>query len=192
MVRSISRTIVLTLLATLIGLPMLAHGATAQDAATPEAVTTPCPALTSEDADAFVASWTAAWNLHDPAAVAALFAPEAQFHWGIGVDAQGPDEIEASTAAFFAAFPGIHLTVDRVWSTEDTVIIRYISLGIQETDYMGIPASQTTVTWTGIAIEQLACGQIVEHWSEADHFGRIQQQGALPPATPEAEATPAT
>ena len=51
-------------------------------------------------------------------------------------------------------------------------------------DYSGVPASQETVTWTGISIFHLECGKAVEGWTEADHFGRIVQQGAIPVATP--------
>ena len=71
------------------------------------------------------------------------------------------------------------------------MIIRWIAIGIQETEFMGIPASKDTVTWTGINIQQIECGVTIESWSEVDHFGRIQQQGAIPVASPEAEATPA-
>ena len=88
--------------------------------------------------------------------------------------------------AFFAAFPGVHGTVDRVWLAGDTIIVRYIAIGIQEGDFMGVPASQTTVTWTGINIYQLECVKIVEQWGEADHFGRIEQQGVIPVASPTA------
>ncbi len=185
MSRFMSRLLGFAILLAMVASPMLARGVVAQEAATP------CPVPTEEEATAFVTNWAAAWNAHDAGAVAALYAPDALFHWGIGVDAEGTDEIQTSVADFFTAFPGIHVTVDRVWQAGDTVIIRYIAIGIQETDYMGVPASQETVTWTGINVAQLACGQAVEQWGEADHFGRIQQQGALPLGSPVAEATPA-
>ena len=182
MPRFMSRLVGLALVLAIVAMPMLARGTTvaAQDAATP------CPALTDEDATAWAASWIAAWNSHDPAAVEALYASDAIHHWGIGVDAEGADELGASFANFLTAFPGIHLTADRVWLAGDTVIIRWIAIGIQETEFMGIPASNDTVTWTGINIQQIECGVTVESWSEVDHFGRIQQQGVLPVASPAA------
>ena len=185
MSRFMSRVIGLALLLAVVASPMLMRGTVAQDAATP------CPALTEEDAAAWAAAWITAWNSHDPANVAALYAPDAIHHWGIGVDAEGADELTTSFANFLTAFPGIHLTADRVWLAGDTVIIRWIAIGIQETEFMGIPASKDTVTWTGINIQQIECGVTVESWSEVDHFGRIQQQGDLPVSSPEADATPA-
>jgi steroid delta-isomerase-like uncharacterized protein len=183
--RFISRLIGLVMVLAVIATPMLARGTVAQDAATP------CPALTDEDAAAWATAWTTAWNSHDPANVVALYAPDAIHHWGVGVDSEGVDELTGNLSDFFTAFPGIHLTADRVWLAGDTVIIRWIAIGIQETDFMGIPASKDTATWTGINIQQIECGLTTESWSEADHFGRIEQQGVIPVGSPEAEATPA-
>ena len=182
MPRFMSRLFGLALLLAVVASPMMSRATIAQDA-------TPCPALTQEDATAWVATQFAAWNAHDTDQLVASFAPEAIHHWGIGIDAQGADEIRASLDAFFAAFPGLHLTTEQVWLAGDTIIVRYIAIGVQETAYMGIPASQTTVTWTGINIYQVDCGMIVEQWGEADHFGRIQQQGVIPVGVA-ADATP--
>ncbi len=87
--------------------------------------------------------------------------------------------------AFMNAFSGLHTTVDQFWIAGDTAIVRWINIGIQEVDYMGVPPSDQTVTWTGISIFRLECGKAVEAWTEADHFGRLQQQGIVPVASPE-------
>jgi steroid delta-isomerase-like uncharacterized protein len=183
--RSMSRLFGLALLLAVITSPMLARETVAQDPATP------CPPLTEEQAATFATTYFNAWNAHDSAAIVALHTPDTLRHWGIGVDTEGTDALTAALDAFFAAFPGVHGTVDRVWVAGDTVIVRYIAIGIQETDYMGVPASKDTVTWTGINVMQFECGLVAETWAEADHFGRIQQQGVIPVASPEAEATPA-
>lgn len=188
MPRFLSRLFALALLLGLLVIPWAAPGSAAattfaQDAATP------CPTMTEEDAAAWAVAWATAWNSHDPANVVALYSPSAVHHWGIGADTEGAEALTTALTNFFTAFPGIHLTVDRVWLSGDTVIIRWIAIGVQETDYMGVPASQTTVTWTGINVMQTACGLITEAWSEADHFGRIEQQGVISVAP---EATPAT
>ena len=184
MPRFMSRLFGLVLLFAVVASPMLARETTAQDA-------TPCPPLTEEEAAAWVAAEFAAWNAHDSEQMAALYAPDAILHWGIGIDAEGTDEIAASFDAFLTAFPGVRGTVEQVLVAGDTIIVRYIAIGVQEADFMGIPPSRETVTWTGINIYRLDCGLIAERWGEADHFGRIQQQGVLPVTAPDAEATPA-
>ncbi len=183
MPRFMSRLFGLALLFAVVASPMLAQPAIAQDA-------TPCPPLTEEEAAAWVTAYFNAWNSNDPEQVIAHYAPDAIHHWGLGTDSEGSDEMAASLEAFFAAFPGVRATIDRVWVSGDTVIARWISIGIQEGDFLGVPGSQDTVTWTGINIWQLDCGLITESWSEADNFGRLQQMGLVPIA-PAAEATPA-
>lgn len=182
MPRFMSRLVGLVMLLAVLASPMLARGTVvvAQDAATP------CPAPTEEEATAFATAYFNAWNAQNTDALIALHTPDTVRHWGIGVDTEGTDELAGALDAFFAAFPGIHATVDRVWVAGDTVIVRYIAIGVQEADYMGIPASQKTVTWTGINVMQLECGLVVETWAEADHFGRIEQQGVIPVASPAA------
>lgn len=182
--RTLSRSIA-ALVATLAFAALLAGSpvVVAQDA-------TPCPPLTEEDALAWASTYIGAVNANDAAQVAALYGEDAIHHWGIGVDSEGSGEIATSFDAFFGAFPGIHLTLDRAWVAGDTVVIRWIAIGMQEGDFMGVPGALVTTTWTGINIFQLDCGLVVESWSETDHFSRLEQMGLIPIA-PAAEATPA-
>jgi steroid delta-isomerase-like uncharacterized protein len=179
MTRRAGTAAIFALLMVVLAIPAGWHVALAQEA-------TPCPPLTAEEANAWVQGYYAAWNAHDAAATAAFMAPDYVHHWGIGADVEGNVAYQTSLEAFLAAFPHFHATVDRVWVAGDSVVIRWIDVGIQEQDFMGVPASQETVTWTGISIFQLACGKAVEGWTEADHFGRIEQQGVIPVATPAA------
>lgn len=183
MPRFMSRLIAFALLLAVVASPMLTRGTIAQDA-------TPCPPMTAEDATAWVTTYFSDWNSRDSAQVAALYAPDAIHHWGIGIDSEGTDEFAAALDTFFAAFPSFRSTVDQVWLAGDTVIVRWIAIGIQEGDFMGVPGSLDTVTWTGINIMRLDCGLVAESWSEADHFGRLEQMGLIPIGA-DAEATPA-
>jgi hypothetical protein len=178
-----SRMLGFALLLAVIATPFLGREVVAQDA-------TPCPPLTEEEAVAFATTYFNGWNAHDSAAIAALHTPGIVHHWGIGFDTEGIDELIGGIDGLLAAFPSAHWTVDQVWLAGDTVIVRYIVIGVQETEYMGVPASQDTVTWTGIQVMRLECGMVAEAWGEADHFGRLEQMGLIPIA-PEAEATPA-
>ena len=183
MPRFMSRVFGLALLLAVVVSPMVAHGTIAQEA-------TPCPPLTEEEAVAWATAYYTARNANDTAQLTAFYAPDAIHHWGIGVDSEGTDEFAAALDGFFTAFPGSRVTVDQVWLAGDTIIVRWIAIGIQEGEFMGVPGSLDTVTWTGINVMRLECGLIVESWSEADHFGRLEQMGLIPIA-PEAEATPA-
>jgi predicted ester cyclase len=46
---------------------------------------------------------------------------------------------------------------------------------------MGVAPTGNQVTITGITIEQIAEGKIVEEWNNWDVLGMLQQIGAVPP-----------
>jgi predicted ester cyclase len=45
---------------------------------------------------------------------------------------------------------------------------------------MGIPATGKQVTVTGLYVQRIAGGQIVEVWGQFDQMGMMQQIGAIP------------
>ena len=45
---------------------------------------------------------------------------------------------------------------------------------------MGIPPTNKQVTVTGIAIDRIAGGVVVESWGEFDQMGMMQQLGVVP------------
>ncbi len=47
-------------------------------------------------------------------------------------------------------------------------------------DYIGVAPTSNQVTLTGITIEQIADGKIVEEWNNWDVLGMLQQIGAVP------------
>ncbi len=178
MQRALPRLVLLGLLLGLFVLPASAPRARAQEA-------TPCASLSADDATAWVAGFYAARNAQDQELIASFLSDDFVYHWGIGADAQGVDDFTTSMTAYMTAFPDLQTTVDQVWIADDAVIVRWINTGTQVADYMGIPPSDQTATWTGISIFRLECGKAMEGWTEADHLGRLEQQGVIPVASPE-------
>lgn len=81
-----------------------------------------------------------------------------------------------------AAFPDGRSTIDDLVAEDDKVTWRWTFRGTHKGPFMGIPATGKTVTITGITIDRLAGGQIVERWSHMDSLGMMQQLGAIPPS----------
>lgn len=52
--------------------------------------------------------------------------------------------------------------------------------GTHHGDLMGVPLTHKQVTITGITLERLADGKIVEEWNIWDQLGLLQQLGAVP------------
>ena len=57
---------------------------------------------------------------------------------------------------------------------------RFTAHGIHKGDFMGLPATEKTITMTGIEIFRIKDGKIVELWGEANLLGLMQQLRNFP------------
>jgi steroid delta-isomerase-like uncharacterized protein len=92
----------------------------------------------------------------------------------------GPEGIRLLVSGFRAAFPDLAYTIDDQIAEGDKVASRWTFRGTHQGEFMGIPATGKAVAVTGITIDRIAGGQIVEHWRETDILGLLQQLGAPP------------
>ena len=76
--------------------------------------------------------------------------------------------------------PDMNVTVDDMIGDGDKVVTRWTGSGTHQGDFMGVPASGNKVTVTGIGIDRIEGGQVVEHWEQFDAMGMMQQMGAIP------------
>ena len=82
---------------------------------------------------------------------------------------------------YLKAFPGMKMTVDDIITEGDKVVARWTAVGKHKGELMGIPATDKDVTVTGISIDRIAGGKIVESWGEFDLAGMLTQLGVMPP-----------
>jgi len=161
----------------------------AQDA-TPAAecaVTTP-----EENAELARAYWAeAVWGPQGK--ISEVVAPNEIHHWGIAGTTNGFDEFAERWALFNTAFPDLKFNVDLVTATEDMAATVWTASGTQEGEWQGIAPTGKTVSWTGINVFSIACGQITESWGEADHVSLRAALGATDvPMLPMADAMTAS
>ncbi len=81
---------------------------------------------------------------------------------------------------FFAAFPDARHELEDMIAEADQVVTRFTFRGTQHGDLMGIPPTGKQVTVSGIALDRIASGKIVERRIESDQLGLLQQLGAIP------------
>ena len=163
--------------------------ARAQDA-TPGA----CPSTTPEENTALVERfWKEVWVPGNDAAIAELVADDELHHWGIGDDTASRKAFADRIQVLLSAFPDITIQVDQAIAEDDLVATRWTATATHQGEWLGIAPTGKSVTYTGINIFRIACGQIAESWGEADHLGLLRQLGGLPGMNlPEdREATPA-
>jgi steroid delta-isomerase-like uncharacterized protein len=139
--------------------------------------------MSTEENKAIVRRMYEEWNKGQEAAVAALeehYAPDYVYHGSGGFGDMDLAAMKQVTPAFWTAFPDQHMAVEDLIAEGDKVVWRYTWRATHQGEFMGIPATGKVVTVTGIAICRFVGGKEVEHWSNADVLGLMQQLGALP------------
>ena len=98
----------------------------------------------------------------------------------------GPEGAKQFVMMYRNAFPDTHFTIDEQISEGDKVVTRWTGSGTHKGELVGIPATGKSSTVTGISIDRIVNGKIVESWGIFDQFGMMQQLGVIP--TPELAA----
>jgi steroid delta-isomerase-like uncharacterized protein len=100
------------------------------------------------------------------------------------VDHQAPpgvpptnEGIKTFIRMFRAAFPDLHYTLEDSIAEGDRVVQRTTAHGTMKGDFMGMPASGKSATWSEIHITRYENGKAVEHWAVVDQLGMLAQLG---------------
>jgi len=104
------------------------------------------------------------WTYHDP-----------QGNWPRG--SQGMRQL---VNFYRSAFPDLHFTIEDEVAEGDKVVQRWTARGTHKGELMGIPPTDRQVTVTGITINRIANGKIVDDWANFDALGMMQQLGVIP------------
>ncbi len=75
------------------------------------------------------------------------------------------------------AFSEAQVTTEDQIAAGDKVVTRWTSRGMHTGEFLGLPPTGKEVTLTGILIQRIAGGRIVEAWGEADLWGVMRQLG---------------
>jgi steroid delta-isomerase-like uncharacterized protein len=125
--------------------------------------------------------WEQVWNTGNLAALDEMVAPEATLYVPGNPQPMDRESWKGFYAPFYAAFPGLRLTIDDLIAEEDKVVVRFTFQGTHQGELMGIPPTGKDVRAGGITIVRIAGGKMVEHWEEFDMLGILQQLGVVPP-----------
>ncbi len=91
----------------------------------------------------------------------------------------GPEGISQLVTLYRTAFPDLTATVEDMVAEGDEVAYRLTFRGTHRGEMMGIKPTGKQVTYTGIGIDKVVDGTIVEMWLNFDALGLLQQLGAV-------------
>jgi steroid delta-isomerase-like uncharacterized protein len=95
-------------------------------------------------------------------------------------ETRGPQEAAQFFASLRAAFPDLHFTVEDQVGEGDKVVTRWRARGTFTGEFQAIPPNGKQGDITGITINRLANGKVVEGWTNLDELGLMRQLGVIP------------
>jgi steroid delta-isomerase-like uncharacterized protein len=94
-------------------------------------------------------------------------------------DLHSVEAMKSFVAEFRRAFPDFHDSIDIQVADGELVVTRFTSTGTHRGTFMGVEPTNRELVWTGISIDRISGGKIVESWANWDMMGIMQQLGAI-------------
>ncbi len=95
-------------------------------------------------------------------------------------EVRGPEGMKQFVTTYRTAFPDYACTIDDQVAEGDKVVTRWTARGTQRGELMGIPPTGKHITLSGVVIDRIANGKLVETWLHADVLEMMQQLGVIP------------
>ncbi len=77
------------------------------------------------------------------------------------------------------SFPDLVINIEKQIAEGDFVLSRLVLGGTNKGDFQGISASGRKIRFTGMALQQIVNGKVIEEWDEFDMLGALRQLGAI-------------
>jgi steroid delta-isomerase-like uncharacterized protein len=94
-------------------------------------------------------------------------------------DERGLEELKHYVGIYRNAFPDIQDIVEDIVAEGDKVVVRWMSSGTHQGEFMGVAPTGRHVTFTGMRLFRIADNKIVESWVNIDERGLQEQLGAV-------------
>jgi steroid delta-isomerase-like uncharacterized protein len=99
---------------------------------------------------------------------------------GAAATGGGREGQRAFVQMYRSAYPDTHIELGEVIAEGDLVAGAWTATGTHKGDLMGIAPTGRSIAVTGIGIDRISGGQIVESWANYDALGMLVQLGAIP------------
>ncbi len=93
---------------------------------------------------------------------------------------RGPSAAKQNVTLYRNAFPDVTLKIEEQIAEGERVVTRWTGRGTNRGALGNMAPTGKQATVTGITIDRIAGGKIVESWTNWDTLGLMQQLGAVP------------
>ena len=125
------------------------------------------------------ARFTDLFSTGDTEAAREILHPDVSVHGATAEDIQGRDQAIGFITAYRSAFPDAKSVVEDQIEEGDKVVTRWTARGTHKGDLNGIAPTGKPYVISGVTIERIADGRIVEVWVNKDDLGMLKQIGAI-------------
>jgi steroid delta-isomerase-like uncharacterized protein len=120
------------------------------------------------------------WNRADYSRLDEILVDDFIVHaTGTMEDLHGPAGVKAFYTTLHEAFPDLAFTIEDQVASGDRVVTRWSARGTHRGAFEGIAPTGKQVELTGIDIDRIVDGRVVECWPQVDQLGLLVQLGAL-------------
>ncbi len=120
------------------------------------------------------------WNKGDMAVADEIFAPT-YVHRTPTTIIPNLEAFKKAISGFRAGLPDVQVAIEDLLTDGDKVITRWVITGTHRHELMGFAPTNKQITLSGITIQRVVDGKIVESWVEFDAGGLGQQLGGPSP-----------
>jgi steroid delta-isomerase-like uncharacterized protein len=92
---------------------------------------------------------------------------------------RGPEAIKDIVCAYHSAFPDINFTVEKQVAEGDMVVTRWIARGTHRGEFMGVHTSGRRMEVSGMSMDRISGGRIIENWNNWEALELMRQIGAI-------------
>lgn len=105
--------------------------------------------------------------------------PDVLIRTPLPIESTGAQAVKEVFAALHQAFPDLHVSVEDLIAEGDKVVSRNIVTGTHRGDYMGLPPTGRSVTYSEMFVVRFLDGRVAETWAVVDVFSQMQQLGVI-------------
>ncbi len=121
------------------------------------------------------------WNTGNPELLTQVYCESSErFDPNNAEPARGPQQIAKYIAEIRTAFPDFRIAFDETINEGDQFVYCWSCTGTHRGDFQGIPATGKKVQMTGVTLERISGGRVVQERVYFDRLSLLQQIGALP------------
>jgi steroid delta-isomerase-like uncharacterized protein len=92
----------------------------------------------------------------------------------------GREAVRAFVQMYRTAYPDTHIEFGEMVAEGDLVAGNWTATGTHQGELMGIAPTGRSIKVTGMGMDRVRDGQIVESWANYDSLGMLAQLGAIP------------